>query len=142
MFATRPDFKNSFQLDPQRVYWRAMELVSQFPWFIATVALNEGGGGCQSFMLSTDKEVGMFLEKLPAPGRLSGLEIITPASQSPCGQWLISQVVSIERPIDQERRPVTPLVFLTRDGQRYGGFPLECMKLTPSEVEEVVRLSC
>lgn len=142
MFATRPDFKNSFQLDPQRMYWRAVELASQWPWFIATVALDEGGGGCQSFMLSTDKDVGLFLERLPATGHLSGLEIITPASQSPSGRWLVSQVVSIERPIDREWMPVMPLVFLTRDGNRFGGFPLECTELTSNEVEEVVRLAC
>lgn len=139
MFATRPAFKNAMQLDDQRTHWRAVELMAHWPWFIATVILDEEIGAKQSFILSTDKDVGTFLGAPSAPGQFAGLTIILPPNHSPTRQWLTSEVIKIERPIDQEAAPIMPLIFLCADGTRYGGFPLEVKYLSAGDTEEVRR---
>ena len=141
MFATRPEFKNPLQLEASGVVWRAIEVLAQWPWFIATVSLDEEGGARQSFILSTDKDVGAFLERPLAPGQFTGLAIVTPPNQSPTKQWLASSVISIERPTNPELASAIPLTFLCHDGNRYGGFPLEVTSLRADDVEEMLRFA-
>ncbi|TDP73120.1 hypothetical protein [Roseateles toxinivorans] len=141
MFATRPAFKNPLQLDPQRTLWKTVELIAQWPWFIATVIIDEESGARQSFILSTDKDVGAFLKEPPAPGQFIGLSIVSPPNQSPTRQWHTNSVISIERPTNPEMAHAMPLTFLCQDGTRYGGFPLEVAELGVNDVAEVLRFS-
>lgn len=121
MFTTHPNFKFPIQYDKNTPNWTAVELALNTPWLIAELEQE----GCERFVFCDGPaQVSLFIDKAPL-GRLNGLLLVLTPNWSETGEWQVTRIARVER--DSRSRQAAPysLVFLTVDGARYSGSPLE-----------------
>lgn len=91
------------------------------PWLIAECEQED----CQRvFLCDGSAEASAFIEHAPV-GRLLGLVLVLTPGWSDNGDWQFARVARVERDLRSVQKPPYSLVFLTVNGVRYSGSPLE-----------------
>ncbi len=121
MFATFEESKFPVQLDDKSTVWRCVEIVMNAPSLLVTL---EEDDIVRYHLLQGGDDLLQVIEAF-GPSRVTGVHIVLPPDMSPSGDWAILPVsrVELEPPLPDGSSPGA--ILTTRDGQQYGGFPLE-----------------
>lgn len=122
MFATYEPFKFPLQLGDDSTIWRGVEIMLNTPWLLATLDTDEDVP--RTFLLKGPDDLLQVLRS-PELGRLNGVRLVLPPEASPSSEWSFVPIRRVERELRSIDGAMPSAVLQARDGQRYGGFPIQ-----------------
>lgn len=137
MFATYEPFKFQIQFQHDVTIWRCVEVMLNTPWLLAN--LEDAEGVRRTFLLKSPDDLLRMLRD-SSLGKLTGLRLVLPPSVAPDGDWAFVYVCRVEHEVRSIEGAAPSAVLVSRDGQRYGGFPIERTTRDQADLVPLVEL--
>ncbi len=121
MFTTHEPFRFPIQFDDGSTIWRCVELGLNSPWLIVTVDSEDEIP--RTFLLHGTDDL-LQVAQAESLGKLRGVRLVLPPHASPTCDWTFVPVCKVERELRSVDGAAPSAVVTSRDGRRYGGFPI------------------
>jgi hypothetical protein len=137
MFATYETLKLPVQFGDGSTTWRGVEVILGWPWLLAT--LEDGEVDDRTFLLQDADDLLRLVESSNTM-ELTGVRIVLPPAVSSTSDWAFVSVCRIERELKSFDDSAPGVVLTSRDGRRYGGFPIGQIERADSDLTLLVDL--
>jgi hypothetical protein len=138
MFATHTSWTHPLQLEPEVIVWRAVEVMFSSQPFLLIQFLDAEGEERVMFIQTSDH---LFdLMSSPKGQDVFGVQLVMPPGASPTNDWHFVPVSRVERELKSYDGARLSAVFSDKEGQRYGGFPIDVMTRDEADLELLAEL--